>query len=101
MHGEVAWMAKLRDMNVRQRTMSNELSKIRVLAVERIMMENRSWTANEIKSRLKSQYDMDVSRQAIYSDLRAIDRFIPLEAIEGRNGGYRKFDFNKEEEDGK
>ena len=90
----------MRDMNVQQRTMSNELSKIRVLAVERIIMENRKWTADEIRKRLRGQYDIEASRHAIYSDLRAIDRFIPLEAIEGRNGGYRKFDFNKEEEDG-
>lgn len=89
----------MRDMNVRQRTMSNEQSKIRVLAVERIMMENRKWTADEIRRRLRAQYDIEASRHAIYSDLRAIDRFVPLEAVEGRNGGYRKFDFNKADKD--
>ncbi len=31
----------------------------------------------------------------IYSDLRAIDRFIPLEGNKGHGGGYKKFNFGE------
>lgn len=81
------------DRNHRQKGFSKEQSKIRVLAIERMIAEGRKITADEIQSRLLLKYDMRVSMATIYSDLRAIDRFIPLKGKKGKNGGYRKFDY--------
>jgi predicted DNA-binding transcriptional regulator YafY len=81
------------DRNHRQKGLSKEQSKIRVLAIERMVTEGQKITAAEIRNRLWMQYDMQVSLATIYSDLRAIDKFIPLEANNGHGGGYKKFDF--------
>ena len=79
--------------NDRQKALSKEQAKIRVLAIERMVNEGHKITAADIRSRLWMQYDMRVNMATIYSDLRAIDRFIPLEGNKGHGGGYKKFNF--------
>ena len=71
-----------------------EDSKIRLLAVERMLRTDRYISATEIAERLEKRYDIRVDRKAIYSDLYAIDRIIPLEFKTGRNSGARILDFN-------
>jgi hypothetical protein len=67
-------------------------SKIRLIAVYRMMESGENLTSAQIVSRLKTQFDIEVDRKTIYSDLIAIDRFIPLQVKDGRNGGAQKYD---------
>lgn len=76
----------------RNKGASKENSKIRVLAIERMLEEGRRITAQEIQRRLELQYDMQVSRKTIYDDIYAIDRFIPLDVHSGNGGGFKKCD---------
>ena len=66
-------------------------SKIRLIAVYRMMESGEKWTSTQIISKLKNQFDIEVDRKTIYSDLVAIDRFIPLRVEGGRNGGAQKY----------
>lgn len=86
-------------MNQKQKAASKEQCKIRVLAIERMLSYDRRITVKEIQRRLDLQYDIQVSKRTLYSDLYAIDRFVPLDVTTGYGGGYKKRDF-KEEEDG-
>lgn len=65
-------------------------SKVRLLAVERMIDEGRKITIKEIQTRLFIEYGINASRPAIYSDLLAIEKFIPLESKTGPSGGYWK-----------
>jgi predicted DNA-binding transcriptional regulator YafY len=76
----------------RNKGASKEQSKIRVLAIERMLDEGHLITAQEIQRRLDLQYDMQASLKTIYDDIYAIDRFIPLEVKTGFGGGYKKCD---------
>ena len=81
----------VRDMvDQRNKGASKENSKIRVLAIERMLEEGRRITAQEIQRRLELQYDMQVSRKTIYDDIYAIDRFLPLDVHNGYGGGFKK-----------
>lgn len=74
--------------------MGREDTKIRVLAVAKILAEGQWVTAAEIKEKLDLRYDIQANRKAIYSDIYAIDRIFPVEVQVGRNGGYKKMDPN-------
>lgn len=76
----------------RKKGASKEQSKIRVLAIERMLDEGRRITAQEIQQRLDRQYDIQVSCLTIYRDICAIDRFIPIEVTTGFGGGFKKYD---------
>mgnify|MGYP002512212609 CR=1 FL=1 len=67
-------------------------SKIRLIAVYRMMENGEKLTSTQIINRLKSQFDIEVDRRTIYSDLMAINRFIPLRTEYGCNGGAQKHD---------
>ena len=67
-------------------------SKVRLIAVYRMMESGEKLTSTKIINRLKSQFDIEVDRKTIYSDLMAIDRFIPLQVESGCNGGTHKYD---------
>ena len=67
-------------------------SKIRLIAVYRMMESGENLTSTQILNRLKSQFDIEADRKTIYSDLMAIDRFIPLQVDGGCNGGAHKYD---------
>ena len=79
--------------NQRQKALSRENAKIRVLAIERMLLEGSRLTSTEIQRRLDLHYDIQVDRKTIYADLSAIDRFIPLEVTGGKYGGFKKCDF--------
>lgn len=80
---------------------NKETTKIRIIAIYRMVCNSKKITASEIMRRLEDYYGVTVDRKTIYSDMAAINRFIPLEIIEGRNGGYSKIDFWGRAEDGK
>jgi predicted DNA-binding transcriptional regulator YafY len=78
---------------------NKETSKIRIIAIYRMVVGEKKITAGEIMRRLQSHYGITVDRKTIYSDMAAIDRFIPLEITKGIGGGYSKIDFWGREED--
>ena len=77
----------------RQRALSHEQSKVRVLAIARMLDEGRRITSNEILGRLAAQYGITADRKTIYSDICAIDRIMPIDVKTGKNGGYMKWNF--------
>lgn len=77
---------------------SREDAKIRVLAVYRLLDTGRKFTAAEIKNYLFNRYDIDCDIKTVYSDICAVDKFIPIESLKGWNGGFRKIDFTKRED---
>ena len=84
----------------RNKGAGKELSKIRVLAIAIMLNEGRKLTVTDILRRLDLKYDIHADRKTIYSDIHAIDKLIPIESTTGRNGGYKKIDFERYE-DGK
>lgn len=74
--------------------------KIRLLAVERMILRGERITTNQILRELDLKYDIQVDRKTIYSDMCAIDRFVPIESMGGQNGGYKMVDVLGRCEDG-
>ena len=64
--------------------------RMRILAIERMLREDRYINALEVVERLDRIYDIQCNRETVYKDMYAIDRFIPLEMKPGRNGGFRR-----------
>ena len=83
-------------MDKRQRALNKESCKIRVLAIAKMINEGRRITSSQIQRRLDLQYDIQVDRKTIYSDIYAIDRFIPIVTFSGKNGGFQKFIFKED-----
>ena len=81
------------NLNQRQKGFSKEQSKIRVIAIAKMLSEGKRLTSSEILRRLCLQYDIVCDRKTIYSDICAIDRIMPIEVMTGRSGGYKKYDF--------
>ena len=73
----------------------HEDDKIRVLAVERIIARGRKVTSTQILREPELRYDIKVDRKTIYSDIQAIDRFMPVEVTYGPGGGFRIIDWEK------
>lgn len=65
-------------------------SKIRVIAVFRMLREDRIISTREIQDELQRVYDIQADRKTIYHDMHAINRIVPVEGISGKNGGWRK-----------
>ena len=74
-------------------SVNKESTKIRIIAIYR-MLENRKTfiSASQILQKLQDQYGISADRKTIYSDIAAIDRFIPIEIRTARGGGYRLWD---------
>lgn len=72
-----------------------ETDKIRLLAVERIIPRGQRVTSAQIMDELERKYDIQVDRKTIYADIQAIDRFMPVEAIVGPHGGFKRIDWEK------
>lgn len=70
--------------------LGRQYSKVRVLAVAKILNEGKRITIDRILERLNEEYGIYASRPAVYSDLLAIETFIPLDSYHGPNGGYQK-----------
>lgn len=67
--------------------------KIRLLAIERMLRKDQFINTTQIRASLDLNYDIQVERKTLYSDLMAIDKFIPLEVKSGNNGGYKIMTF--------
>lgn len=87
--------------NREQSKVSKEQTKIRLLAVAKIMNEGKLVRLHDIKDILERRYDIRCGVDTIRSDIFAIDRFMPIEVIAGRGGGYKKMKFSWSDEDGK
>lgn len=74
----------------KQSDLGRKQAKVRVLAVERMIDEGKNITIDEIQHRLETEHGIRACRPTIYSDLLAIEKFIPLESCTGPKGGYRK-----------
>lgn len=82
--------------NPQQIKKSREESKIRVLAIAKMLEEGKIISASEIIRRLDLQYDIQVYRKTIYSDICSIDRVMPVETFIGRYGGYKKWGWTED-----
>lgn len=78
----------------------HEDAKIRLLAVENILRRGDRVTASQILRELDLRFGIQANRKTIYSDVYAINRFLPVDAIPGR-GGYQIVDVLGGCEDGK
>lgn len=79
----------------------HEDAKIRLLAVENILRRGDRVTASQILRELDLRFGIQANRKTIYSDVYAINRFLPVDAIPGRGGGYQIVDVLGGCEDGK
>ena len=78
-----------------------DTAKIRLLAVEQMIRRGQKITSGQIKQELELKYGIKTTFNSIQSDIRAIDRFVPIEIKTGYNGGYRMMDVFGRAEDGK
>ena len=85
----------MHDLNQRQKGYSKEQAKIRVLLIEKMLRYDLRITTKEIQDRLDREYDMQVSRKTLLSDLVAIDRVVPLDVTKGYGGGYKKLNLRE------
>ena len=81
------------------RQTNKESCKTRVLAIYIELMKKEKITTRQIISMLEKRYGVRYDRKTIYDDIAAINRFVPIKAIPGRNGGYIYWDVLAEAED--
>jgi hypothetical protein len=79
----------------RNQSMGREFGKIRVIAVYRMILENDVITARQIMKNLQERYGIVCDRKTIFSDIAAIDRFLPIDVQQGKYGGFRKHIFEE------
>ena len=75
--------------NPQQISKSRQDAKIRVLAIERMLKEDRVISASKILRRLDLEYDIQADRKTIYADMAAINLVIPIDVVRGPCGGYK------------
>ena len=66
-----------------------DTAKIRLIAVYRILMRGEKVTSPQILQELENVYGIRTTFNSVQSDIRAIDRFVPIEVTTGYNGGYQ------------
>lgn len=67
-------------------------TKIRVLAIERMLANGRKLNVYEIQQELERKYDIYADRKTIYDDIIALNMFIPIESTPGPCGGFQRVD---------
>lgn len=67
-------------------------TKIRVLAIERMLAGGRKMKVEEIQRELEQRYEIQVDRKAIFDDIAALNMFIPIESTRGPAGGFQRVD---------
>lgn len=67
-------------------------TKIRVLAIERMLANGQRLKCEEIQQVLEQKYEIYADRKTIYDDIAALDRFIPIESYPGQHGGFQRVD---------
>lgn len=78
------------DETKRQRAMSRENSKFRILIIERLLLAYKEISTAEIIDILEKRYALSVDRKTIYTDMYVLNRFIPLECNYGHTSKWRK-----------
>lgn len=53
-------------------------TRTRILAIYTLFDEGKELTVPEIIQKLKTDYNIDVERKAVYADIAAITRFLPI-----------------------
>lgn len=71
--------------------MKKDDSKIKTIAIYRMLESGRKMSAKEIMDTLEKHYGIVADRKTIYSDVQAVDKFFPIEYTSGRNGGFRRY----------
>lgn len=80
-------------INQHEKALNKEQSKIRAIAVYKMLSAGEKLSCADISRRLYAQFGMTVSRKTIYDDIRAVDRIMPIECFgRGRNSGYKKME---------
>lgn len=74
------------------RAASKEWSKVRCLAISRILNYKQPLSAANIIKKLQRQYGISAERKTIYADIAAINRIVPVEVVYGSKGGYMYVD---------
>ena len=74
------------------RGLGKEQSKVRVIAVYRMLSEGKVLSCATIAKRLYAQYGIVCDRKTIYRDVWAVNRIMPIEVVPGANGGYRRME---------
>jgi predicted DNA-binding transcriptional regulator YafY len=67
-------------------------TKIRILAIERMLAGGRKMKVEEIQQVLEQKYDIYADRKTIFDDISALDMFMPIESKPGNNGGFQRVD---------
>jgi hypothetical protein len=84
-----------KSQKLRNQSFGREYGKIRVIAVYRMILENDEITTTQIMQKLQERYGIVCDRKTIFSDIAAIDHFIPIDVLQGVKGGYRKHIFEE------
>lgn len=72
-------------------TMKRDDAKVRILLIERMIRYDKIINSTEILHRLE-QRGIYADRKTIYDDIAAINMIIPVESVNGKNGGFRYVD---------
>ena len=75
-------------------------AKVRILAVAKMLSEGKRLSVAAIIRRLDLEYDIQVDRKTLISDIYAINRFFPDDVAYGQKGGYMKHNVLEALEDG-
>lgn len=67
-------------------------TKIRVLAIERMLANGRKLNVYEIQQELERKYEIVANRRTIYDDIIALNMFVPIESTPGPYGGFQRVD---------
>ena len=73
--------------------------KLKILYIYDYLLKNshekNPVRASELIHMLEHQHGIRCDRKTIYSDIAAIDRFLPIDAQQGKYGGFRKHIFEE------
>ena len=67
-------------------------TKIRILAIERMLANGRKLKVEEIQQELFEKYEITADRKTIFDDIYALSMFVPIEGTRGQAGGFQRVD---------
>jgi predicted DNA-binding transcriptional regulator YafY len=67
-------------------------TRIRVLAIERMLNSGRRMKVEEIQQELARKYEIYADNRTIREDIYVLNMFIPIESKRGHDGGFQKVD---------
>lgn len=67
-------------------------TKIRILAIERMLANGQRLKCEEIQQELEQKYEIRADRETIFNDIRTLDMFMPIESYPGPGGGFQRVD---------